>query len=263
MAETQTITTEQDLKNTVGNIAAGGEGIATRGVLPIVTPTLPTVKEGEILEEKRTLSPDEIILDPKTISTTPTVTTPSPSKGLGQVEGDITRNVPNVGTLEGEQIVDPKGIIKDIPQGTVSEDAIVDPATQELDEKATTQYQLDQLFSSLKEGKPLPAWASAATRKMAASMQARGLGASSMASAAITQALMESGIPIAAQDANKYAAIQLQNLNNEQQAALQNAATFAAMDKANLNARLQGAVTNAQSLLQVDLANLNAKQKSN
>ena len=35
MAETQTITTEQDLKNTVGNIAAGGEGIATRGVLPM------------------------------------------------------------------------------------------------------------------------------------------------------------------------------------------------------------------------------------
>ena len=51
-----------------------------------------------------------------------------------------------------------------------------------------------------------------------------------MAAAAITTALMESGVQIAAQDANKYAAIQLQNLNNKQQSALQNAATFAAMD---------------------------------
>ena len=47
-------------------------------------------------------------------------------------------------------------------------------------------------------------------------MQQRGLGASSMAAAATMQAMMESGIPIAAQDAQKYANIQLQNLNNEQ-----------------------------------------------
>lgn len=74
---------------------------------------------------------------------------------------------------------------------------------------------------------------------------------------------MESGIAIATQDANKYATIQLQNLNNAQQTALTNAATFAAMDKANLSARLQGAVTNAQTLLSVDTANLSAQQKSN
>ena len=91
-------------------------------------------------------------------------------------------------------------------------------------------------------------------------MQARGMGASSMASAAMMQALMESGIPIATADANSYAKVQLNNLNNKQQTALQNAATYAAMDKANLNARLTAAVTNAQSLLAVDTANLNASQ---
>jgi len=94
-------------------------------------------------------------------------------------------------------------------------------------------------------------------------MQARGLGASSMASAAMTQAVMESGISIATQDANKYSTIQLQNLNNRQQTALQNALTYAGMDKANLSARLQGAVTNAQSLLSVDTANLTARQQTN
>ena len=49
---------------------------------------------------------------------------------------------------------------------------------------------------------------------------------------------MESGIPIATADANSYAKMELQNLNNRQEAALKNAAHFATMDKANLNARL-------------------------
>ena len=112
------------------------------------------------------------------------------------------------------------------------------------------------------EGKPLPAWASPAVRKVSAVMQARGMGSSSMAAAAMTQAVMESGINIAVQDANKYATIQLQNLNNKQKTALQNALTVAGMDRANLSARLQGAVTNAQALLTVDVKNLDAAQKN-
>ena len=46
-------------------------------------------------------------------------------------------------------------------------------------------------------------------------MQARGLGGSSMAAAAMTQAVMESGVVIASDDAKKYATIQLANLSNE------------------------------------------------
>ena len=134
--------------------------------------------------------------------------------------------------------------------------------TEELDQKATTQYQLSQLLSSLEEGTEPPAWASPALRKVTAIMQGRGMGASSMAASAMTQALMESGVVIATQDANKYAAIQLQNLSGKQKASLQNALTYAAMDKANLSARLQGAVTNSQVLLQTDIKNLDAQQKA-
>jgi hypothetical protein len=92
-------------------------------------------------------------------------------------------------------------------------------------------------------------------------MQARGLGASSMASAAVTQALMESGIPIAKADADRYGQMDMANLSNQQQAALQNAMTYAAMDKANLDARMQVAVNNAKSFLSMDLQNLNNEQK--
>ena len=147
-------------------------------------------------------------------------------------------------------------------QAGPSTGAIATAATQQLDPQATTQFQLGQLMSSLQSGGPMPPWAAPAVRKVNAVMQARGLGASSMAAAAMTQALMESGVQIAQQDANKYAAIQLQNLNNQQQTALANAATFAAMDKANLNARMQAAVTNAQSFLSVDLKTLTISKKS-
>ena len=114
----------------------------------------------------------------------------------------------------------------------------------------------------MEDGTEPPAWASPAIRKVSAIMQSRGLGSSSMAAAAMTQAVMESGVVIATQDANKYATIQLQNLSGQQKVALQNALTYASMDKSNLSARLQGAVTNAQGLLSVDVKNLDAQQKS-
>ena len=75
-----------------------------------------------------------------------------------------------------------------------------------------------------------------------------------MAAAATMQAMMESGIPIAAQDAHKYATIQLQNLNNEQAGRVaKRSAALLQMDMANLNNRQQAAVTNAKSFLTMDM----------
>ena len=153
-----------------------------------------------------------------------------------------------------------ESLIGDI-QGAVSEQAIATAATGELDERATVKYQMDQLFGSFEEGKPPPAWAAPAVRAAGAMMAQRGMGKSSMAAAAITQAMMESGVSIAKEDANKYATIQITNLNNRQQASLQNALTFAAMDKANLDARMQAAVNNSRVFLQMDTANLTNQQQ--
>lgn len=188
------------------------------------------------------------------------VTTAPTASNTGQV-GATTTITPNVTTMDAAKITPAGDYVSDV-QGTVSAGSIATAPTEQLDEKATTKYQLTQLLSSIEEGSEMPAWASPAVRKVGAIMQARGLGASSMASAAMTQAVMESGVVIATQDANKYAAIQLQNLNAKQKTSLQNALTYAAMDKANLSARLQGAVTNAQALLTVDTKNLDAQQKA-
>ena len=252
-----TITSDDQLKQEIGKLA-GGE----QGVMPKVEAVLPTVKDDELQTTTGATVTGDVIA-PVAPTITPTLPAkPVKEEGIGQIES-IATNVPQLGEAKTAQITDPKGIISDVPQGVVSQQAIADPAQAELDQRATIKFQLEDLFKSLEDGEDLPAWAAPAVRKVSSVMQARGLGASSMASAAITQAIMESGIPIAAQDANRYATIQLQNLNNEQQTALTNAATFAAMDKANLSARLQSAVTNAQSLLSVDTANLTTQQKSN
>ena len=153
-----------------------------------------------------------------------------------------------------------QSVIGDI-QGAISDEAVAQAQTGELDERATIKYQMEALMTAFEEGKPPPAWAAPAIRSAGAIMAQRGLGRSSMAAAAITQAALESGIQIAKEDANKYAAIQLTNLNNRQQAALQNAATFAAMDRANLDARMTAAVNNAKNFLSMDLTNLSNKQK--
>ena len=134
--------------------------------------------------------------------------------------------------------------------------------TQELAEKATVQYQLEKIYESLEEGKPLPGWASANVRKVQEIMNKRGLGDSSVAAAAMVQAITESALPIAVQDANKYATIQLANLTNEQQAALSNAATIAAIDARNLDNKMKAAQQNAQSFLSMDMANLSNEQAS-
>tara|TARA_R100001509_G_scaffold162093_1_gene132829 strand:- start:9155 stop:10501 length:1347 start_codon:yes stop_codon:yes gene_type:complete len=209
------------------------------------------------LESLSTFQADETGLS----TTIPT----APGSDVGQIGeiSDITSGLEDLGPMDSAQFtptdpyVDMTGV-----EGTLSPGATAEAAQAELDPRATVQYQLGEIMSSLEEGSPMPAWASPQIRKVNAIMQARGLGSSSMAAAAITQALMESGIQIATQDANKYATIQLQNLSNRQQTALANAAQVAAMDKANLSARLQGAVTEAQALLSVDLKNLDNKQKS-
>jgi hypothetical protein len=189
------------------------------------------------------------------------VTAPTASADLGQV-ASTQQIAPQITTMDAAQIGAAPEIDMAQVQGTLSQGAMATAATQELDQRATVQYQLSELLGSIEEGKPMPAWAAPAVRKVAGVMQARGLGASSMAAAAMTQAVMESGVVIAAQDANKYATIQLQNLNNQQQTALANAAQIAGMDKANLSARLQSAVTNAQLLLATETKNLDSQQKA-
>jgi len=270
------VTTDQQLQDAVGTLAGLGgsfDGSATQGLdskIPFVNPIKPTVSDNQLIGSTsgQLDSSSPVAASTSTATTTGLdATVPAlPAKTVGQIDSieKVEDNLTKLGPADAAKLtptkpyVDMTGV-----EGTVSAGSQATAATEALDPQATVQYQLGQLMGSIQSGAPLPPWASPGVRKVSAMMQARGLGASSMAAAAITQSLMESGVQIAARDADKYAAIQLQNLNNKQQTALANAAVYAAMDKSNLSARLQGAVTEAQSLLSVDLKNLDNEQKSN
>ena len=223
-----------------------------------LTPVLKTVKAGEEV-------PNIGVGDTPTVATTvadPTgldVSTPQ-ATAAAKYTAYTTTNTPEAVAAQGTLSQESK--IGDVV-GTVSAQSVAEAAQGTVSEKSTVKYQLSQLFDSIKTGEELPAWAAPAVRNVTAQMQQRGLGASSMAAAAITQAITEAGIPIAAQDAKTYSAMELTNLNNAQQTALKNAMTFAAMDTANLNVAATIATNNAKAFLAIDTTNLTQSQQAN
>lgn len=122
----------------------------------------------------------------------------------------------------------------------------------------TVQYQLTQLMKQFDDG--TPAWAAGAVRAANAAMASRGLGGSSMAGAAILQATMESALPIAAQDAQTFANMNLTNVNNKQKVALANAAAQQGLALANLNNEQQVALQNSNNAFRLQVEDLSNQQ---
>ena len=209
------IRTDEQLETEIGKLASG-----QKSGVPQVTASTQDVSDNTIQGTQ-----DTMLGTAPVASTTVAVPenirpdAPTATTGAGQLTQPQATIQPQIGTMDTAQIAE-RTYVGDNIQGTVSQGSIATAPTQELDEKATTRFQLKELLSSLDEGTDVPAWASPAVRKVTAIMQARGLGSSSMAAAAMTQAVLESGTVIATQDANKYATIQLQNLSGQQKVAL-------------------------------------------
>ena len=137
-------------------------------------------------------------------------------------------------------------------QGTVTNPMVA--ATQSLaniDSRATVQGQLENISqdiqTSLSQGTPLPAFARGAAEAAKATMQARGLGASTMLAEALAEGILKSSIPIAQQDADTYKQVIFQNLANNQQAAVINAQAYLQMDMSNLSNQQQANLQNLQA----------------
>lgn len=81
--------------------------------------------------------------------------------------------------------------------------ASYNPATVEITPEATVQGQLNELMQQF-EGGNVPPWAAPNIRNARQMLASRGMGASSIAGAALIQASLEAATPIAAADAAKY-----------------------------------------------------------
>ena len=136
----------------------------------------------------------------------------------------------------------------------------VQAATATPSEKATVAGQLATLTADFDATNP-PSWAAGALRGVMAQMQARGMGASSVAGQAMVQAALESALPIASADAQTQASFEAQNLSNRQQRAMlaaQQRATFIGME---FDQAFQAKVMNAAKVSDIANMNFNAEQQ--
>ena len=135
---------------------------------------------------------------------------------------------------------------------------------------ATVKDELTTLMQDF-EGGNTPPWAAGAMRNATAQMQARGLGASSMAGQALIQSAMESALPIAMADASNKQQMAMMKAEQRSkflgmefdqnfQTKVINAAKVSEIANMNFNAEQQIALENAKMAQTVDLANLNNKQ---
>ena len=121
---------------------------------------------------------------------------------------------------------------------------------------STVRGQLEQLMGDV-ESDDAP-WADEAMRKANQAMSARGMGNSSIAAAAITQAVLESAMPIAQYDAGVYGTMNLQNLRNRQETMLSN--TAASNVAKNMNAQTANEVQKFMSGLRDSVLKFNSTQ---
>jgi len=130
----------------------------------------------------------------------------------------------------------------------------IQAATATPSEKATVAGQLATLTSDFDATNP-PAWAAGALRGVMAQMQARGMGASSIAGQAMVQAALESALPIASADAQTQASFESQNLSNRQQRAMLAAEQRAKFLGMEFDQAFQAKVQNSARI--GDIANMN------
>ena len=163
-------------------------------------------------------------------------------------------------------------VVGTAPTMTAATGSVTQPMTAaqqsiaNLDPKATVRGQLENITtdieSSLASGSNLPAFARGAAEAAKATMQARGLGASTMLAEALAEGILKSSIPIAAADAQTYKEVIFQNLSNNQQAAVINAQSYLQMDVANLSNNQQANMQNLHASQQTLLSDNAARNAS-
>ena len=182
--------------------------------------------------------------------------------------GTLTGTQVGAQTAQTAQTIAPATVVGQTPTVTAATGTVTQPmtaATGTITSDATVKGQLaglqTEVETALASGNPLPVWARGAAKATEAAMANRGLSASSMAAEALAEGIMQSAIPIAAQDAATYKQMIFQNLSNNQQAAVTNAQAYLKMDMANLSNQQQANLQNIntrQNFILSDQAAANA-----
>jgi hypothetical protein len=170
----------------------------------------------------------DVIAPPPNTPVNVTNTQVSNDEIIGQNSGQVGATAPTVNTAQGtaQTVAAPDAVqtsVVDAAKAGTQVEGVLDQfnyAKGTVEDKSTVKGQMTGLMQDF-EGGATPVWAAGALRNANDQMAARGLGASSIAGAATTQAAMEAALPIAQQDAQAQLAMQMANLSNEQQMLVQ------------------------------------------
>ena len=197
-----------------------------RAETAFTTSNVPTATEQTAAAQQQTAQSVEDptqFVTPSTVAQTPVSNDQFVAQGTGQMVNTNQGQTANV--EQTQQAATPEDITASTMEATrVSDDVRTELSglqaqTADPTAKATVRGQLESLMADF-EGGGTPPWASGAMRQAMGIMQARGMGASSIAGQAVVQAAMESAISIASQDANVHAQFEMQSLNNRQQTSI-------------------------------------------
>jgi len=206
-----------------------------------------------IMPTAQNVNANELLATSGVSATTPTATIPTATAGTATAKTPATaQTIADPATQAAANYT--ATTVGTAPTMTAAQGTVTAPMTAQqgnIVSDATVAGQLEglqqQVETAVSQGKNLPAWALGAQKLVEANMAKRGLGASSMYAEALAQGVMQSAVPIAAQDAAAYKEMIFQNLNNRQQAAVQNAQSYLQMDMANLNNNQQANLQNLQA----------------
>ena len=159
---------QQELLQTEGKTVEPSVSLTSQQVQQSDTPVTPQVSVPLSQGKARTISSEEL---PITSNAVPTAV---------KIEGQLS----NQSQVDAAVVQDSRTREEMLSRGTLAT-----AQTQDLSQEATVEFQLEQIYASLEEGKPLPAWAAPNVKKVQDIMNARGLGASSVAAAAMVQAI--------------------------------------------------------------------------
>lgn len=170
----------------------------------------------------------DVVAPPANTPVNVTTTTENANEIIGQNSGQVSTTAPTVNVAQGttQQAAAPDAVQTSVVDAAKAGDKVEGVLDQfnyakgTVEDKSTVKGQMAGLQEDFAGGKT-PVWAAGALRNANDQMAARGLGASSIAGAATTQAAMEAAIPIAQQDAQANLAMQMANLSNEQQMLVQ------------------------------------------
>ena len=232
------------------------------------TPTLP--QGTSIAPQAQNVQSNELLATPGVTGTLAATAAQATAPTAAQGTAATTQQVAGVTPQTAGQFT--ADVVGTAPTMTAAQGTVTAPMTAaqqslaNIDSRATVQGQLESISSdiqqSLQQGTPLPAFARGAAEAAKATMQARGLGSSTMLAEALAEGILKSSVPIAAADAETYKQVIFQNLANNQQAAVVNAQAYLQMDMANLSNSQQANLQNLHTRQQILLSDQAARNAS-